>query len=186
MEISLATIITLPEEINPLISVGLLLILSYAGGHIAGLLKAPKVMGYLVTGMILSPSILGVFPKEIISEDLGIITQMALSIIAFSIGGSLKMSMLRRLGRQILWITASQALGAMILATAAISIFFIFFSCSGVFLTCFWRAYFPFALVIGAICAATAPAATLAIVHEYKAKGPLTIFFWGSWRWMMV
>jgi len=158
----------------PLFHVGLLLILSYLGGQVARVFKAPKVMGYLVMGMLLSPSVLGVLHERQVKEEFVVITYLALFIIAFSIGGSLEISKLKRLGKHILWITFTQAFGAFFLTTTALSAYFLFFHCRGDPWGCFWTVSFPPALVIGAICAATAPAATLAIVHEYRAKGPLT------------
>jgi Kef-type K+ transport system membrane component KefB len=175
----IAVFFTSPEVINPLTYVGLLLLLSYAGGRIAHFFKAPRVIGYLITGMLLSPSMTGVLNENLVWNELDVVTHIALSVIAFSIGGSLKWSQVQRLGRQIVWITLSQGLGAFLVAALVLSVFFFFFQCSGHFCDTFWSFFFPMALVIGAICAATAPAATLAIVHEYRAKGPLTSILLG-------
>jgi len=176
MELSYSNLISLLEHSHPLFHIGLLLLCGYVGGMLANLLKAPRVSGYIVTGMLLSPSILGAFHEELVKEDLVIITDMALGIIAFSIGGTLELTRLKRLGKHIFWITLVQAIAAFFLATAVIATFFPMihgseFSFRGV--------YLPLAIVIGAISAATAPAATLAIIHEYKAKGPLTTILLG-------
>jgi Kef-type K+ transport system membrane component KefB len=179
MENSSAIFSYLPNELHPLIYIGLLLLLSFAGGHIANYFRAPRVTGYLIVGILLGPSALGIFNKEVIRTDFGLITHIALGIIAFSIGGSLELSKIKRLGRQILWITFFQGFGAFILATVTLSAFLILGHCSGNALQCFWSEHFPAALVIGAICAATAPAATLAIVHEFRSKGPLTTILLG-------
>jgi Kef-type K+ transport system membrane component KefB len=164
------------EQSHPLLHVGLLLLCGYVGGKIANLMKAPRVSGYIVAGVLLSPSFVGVFHEELVKEDLVIITDMALGIIAFSIGGTLELTRLKRLGKQIFWITLIQAIAAFFLSTAVIVTFFPMihgseFSFRGV--------YLPMAIVIGAISAATAPAATLAIIHEYKAKGLLTTVLLG-------
>jgi Kef-type K+ transport system membrane component KefB len=179
MEHVLPVFFSSPDVINPLTYVGLLLLLSYAGGSIANFFKAPRVIGYLVTGMLLSPSLTGVLSENLVWKELDVVTHIALSVIAFSIGGSLKWSQVKRLGRQIVWITLSQGLGAFLVATLVLSLFFLFFQCSGHICDAFWSFFFPMALVIGAICAATAPAATLAIVHEYRAQGPLTSILLG-------
>lgn len=164
------------RQSHPLLHIGLLLLCGYAGGKIANYLKAPRVSGYIVTGMLLSPSILGVFHEELVKSELTIITDMALGIIAFSIGGVLELGRLKRLGKHIFWITPFQALFASLLTMATIAIPFWLIHGPG---TPFWNLYFPMAMIIGAISAATAPAATLAIIHEYKARGPLTTILLG-------
>ncbi len=176
MELSYHNLINLLEHFHPLFHIGLLLLCGYVGGKVANYVRAPRVSGYLVAGMLLSPSILGIFHEELVKDDLTIITDMALGIIAFSIGGTLELVRLQRLGKHIFWITLVQAIAAFFLATAVIATFFPMihgseFSFRGV--------YLPMAIVIGAISAATAPAATLAIIHEYKAKGPLTTILLG-------
>jgi len=168
------------EDPHPLVYLGLLLLCGYTGGRIANHLKAPRVSGYIVTGMLLSPSLLGVFNEQVVREELTLITDIALSVIAFSIGGVLAMRKMKRLGRQIVWITLIQALAAFALTTLVIgSIFPVLHGGSPGSSTPFTGVFLPMALVIGAISAATAPAATLAIVHEYKARGPLTTILLG-------
>jgi Kef-type K+ transport system membrane component KefB len=167
------------ETIHPLVYIGLLLLLSYAGGKVANYFKAPRVTGYLVIGMLLSPSLLGLFHESLIKEELTIVTDIALSIIAFSIGGSLSLIKLKKLGKHIFWITFTQSFGAFIFTTLMLSLFFYFIHSLGAIQSSFWTVYFPMAFVIGAISAATAPAAIMAIVHEYKAKGPFTTILLG-------
>ena len=112
MEIIYFRFLNLIENPHPLVYMGLLLLLSYAGGKLANLLKAPRVSGYLVIGMILSPSVLGLFHERLVKEELTMITDIALAIIAFSIGGGLGLAKLRKLGRHILWITPTEAFGS--------------------------------------------------------------------------
>ncbi len=176
MELSRLYLISLLEQSHPLFHIGLLLLCGYVGGKIANSLKAPRVSGYIVAGMLLSPSISGVFHEELVKEDLAIITDMALGIIAFSIGGTLELARMKRLGKHIFWITLLQAIAALVLVTAVVGTFFPLIHGSEF---SFWNVYLPMAIVIGAISAATAPAATLAIIHEYKAKGPLTTILLG-------
>jgi Kef-type K+ transport system membrane component KefB len=166
-------------DLHPLGYIGILLLCGYAGGKVASYVKAPRVSGYLVVGMLLSPSLLGVFDEQLVKEELTLVTDMALSIIAFSIGGSLAVRKLRRLEAQIVWITPLQALMASFLTTVLIASVFPLIGGQGLNSSSFMEVYFPMALVIGAISAATAPAATLAIIHEYKAKGPLTTILLG-------
>ncbi|HDH99011.1 MAG TPA: sodium:proton antiporter [Deltaproteobacteria bacterium] len=159
---------------HPILAVGLLLILGYWGGRAANAVKLPRVSGYVVVGMLLSPSFSNILSRQLVDRDLYVITEMALGIICYSIGGSLVYKRLKRLGKSILWITFSQAFGAFILTTA-------FLIPTMPFLTGLLGpeydmlgTYLPMALVIGAISTATAPAAILAIISELKARGPFT------------
>ncbi|SHJ29541.1 Kef-type K+ transport system, membrane component KefB [Malonomonas rubra DSM 5091] len=159
------------SQAHSLVFLGLLLLLSHFGGKVANYFNAPRVTGYLVIGILVSPSVLGVFHERLVKDELSLITDMALSIIAFSIGGSLGVAKLKKLGKQILWITCAEASSAFIAVTLLLLVTFGAFSAlSSSFSTLQW----PVALLIGALSAATAPAATLAIIHEYKARGPLT------------
>ncbi|MCK5505098.1 MAG: cation:proton antiporter, partial [Thermodesulfovibrionia bacterium] len=168
------------ETLHPLVYIGLLLILSHAAGKIANYFKSPRVTGYLVAGMLLSPSMLGLFHESLIKEELALITDIALAIIAFSIGGSLGLAKLRKLGKQILWITFTTAFGAFIITSVSLTAcFYLVHTFSGNQSSFWMTLYFPVALVIGAMSSATAPAAVLAIVHEYKAKGPFTSILLG-------
>jgi Kef-type K+ transport system membrane component KefB len=158
---------------DPLLQIGMLLLLGFLGGMAANRIGFPRVSGYIVTGMLLSPSVSGIFREEVIREDLSIITDIALGIIAFSIGGSLVVKQVKKLYSSILWINFTQAIGAFLATTLLISMAAPYIL-NGNANFSFWQAIFPMALIIGAISAATAPAAVLAIVHEYRAKGPLT------------
>lgn len=166
-------------QIHPLVYIGLLLLLSYTGGWIANSLKTPRVTGYLVTGMLLSPSVLGLFNERLVKVELSWITQIALSIIAFSIGGSLGLAKMKRLGKPIVWITLFQALGAFITTTSLLAVLLPIIHYSNTPSGSFWNLYLPVALIVGAISAATAPAAILAIIHEYRATGPFTTVLLG-------
>lgn len=176
MEISYQHLAAILHEAHTLVFVGLILLCGYAGGRVAGVLKAPRVSGYVVVGMLLSPSLLGILHEELVGKDFAIITDVALGIIAFSIGGALELSKIKRLGGQIFWITVTQGLGAFLMVTGAVALFFpMIVGSQSSLLT----HYIPLAIVLGAISAATAPAATLGVVHEYRASGPLTTVLLG-------
>jgi Kef-type K+ transport system membrane component KefB len=173
------TLMPFLEGLHPLMYVGLLLLFGYAGGEIANYFYLPRVTGYLVMGMLLSHSVLGLFHEQLVKEELTLITHIALAIIAFSIGGSLGLRTMKMLGKYIAWITLTQTLGAFVVVTVTLAFFFSIIFSFEFTNPLFWSYYFPVALVIGAICAATAPGAILAIVHEYKAKGPFTTILLG-------
>jgi hypothetical protein len=81
MELSYHNLISLLEHFHPLFHIALLLLCGYVGEKTANLLKAPPVSGYIVIGMLLSPSILGVFHEKLVKDAPAIITDMALAII---------------------------------------------------------------------------------------------------------
>lgn len=158
----------------PLLAVGLLLILGYWGGRAANLIKLPRVSGYLAIGILLSPSTFNILDRQLVNEDLYVVTEMALAIIAYTIGGSLIIQELKRLGGMILWVTISQAVGALLLTTVVLVHTLPFITNLRGPEYDLLGTYLPMALVIGSISVATAPGAVIAIVSELKARGPFT------------
>lgn len=164
---------------NPLLAVGLLLFVGYWGGRFANWVKLPRVSGYLLTGILLSPSLTGVFSERLINQDLHIVTEIALGLIAYTIGGSLVIESIRHLGRIILWITMTQALGAFIVTTGILIVTLPQLTRFDDPACTFANTYLPLAIVIGAISVATAPGVVLAIISELKVKGPFTSILLG-------
>jgi len=154
---------------NLILAIGIIVVVGFFGGLAVGKLKFPRITGYIIIGILLSPSLLNIIPKEAI-ENLGIITDIALGIIAYLIGGSLHWESLRRVERNIAAILPFEALGAWFLVTLVLALLGHLIIPNQTF----WHTYFPLAFIIGAVSCATAPAATMAIISEYKAKGPLT------------
>lgn len=129
-----------------------------AMGRLAKLCKLPNVTGYLVAGLILGPSLLGLIPESF-SSDITIISDAALGFIAFSIGSEFKLSYFKRVGVTPIVIAVFESLFAVLFVFAALLI-------AGYSL--------PFSIVLASIAAATAPAATIMVIKQYKAKGPVT------------
>ena len=121
-------------------------------------INLPNVTGYLIAGLIAGPYCLKFFSAGEL-DNMTVVTNAALGFIAFSIGGEFKLSALKQLGVKIFVITLFEAVGASVLVSA-------------VLLAMGYNA--PLALVLGAIASATAPAATLMVVRQYKASGPVT------------
>lgn len=121
-------------------------------------INLPNVTGYLIAGLIVGPYCLKIFNSESL-DGLTVVTEAALGFIAISIGGEFKLSSLKQLGAKIFVITLFEAVGASVLVC-------------GVLLAVGVNA--QLALVLGAIASATAPAATLMVVRQYKASGPVT------------
>lgn len=121
-------------------------------------ISLPNVTGYLIAGLIAGPYCLKLYNSENL-DALSIITNVALGFIAFSIGGEFKLSSLKQLGAKIFVITVFEAVGASVLVITTLVLL-----------------KFPLtlALILGAIASATAPAATLMVVRQYKAQGPVT------------
>jgi len=154
---------------NLILAVGIMIVLGFLGGLASEKLKFPMITGYIIIGVLLSPSLLNVIPRETVGE-LDIITDLALGIIAYLIGGSLHWEDLRKLAKNIIWIVPLESLGSWFLVTLVLA------SLGSLIMPneTFWQTYFPMAFIIGAISCATAPAATMAIISEYRAKGPFT------------
>lgn len=159
---------------NSLLTTGLLLFFGYLGGRLANKLHLPRVSGYLMVGFVFSPSIFHILDVETINHRLHFIIEITLSIIAFNIGGSLEVRSLKSVGTQIGWITMLQALGAFLVTSAPLFFalrFLPVFSFPGLSSTVI---LISTVLVIGAISAATAPGAVLAVISEVGAKGEFT------------
>lgn len=153
---------------NLIFAISLLLLIGYFGGRLARRIRLPEVTGYILMGILIGPSCLRLIPQPILEEELDPVVDIALGIIAFSIGGSLSLPQIKRFGKNITWITLMQSLGAFLLVAISVSLIaplILHFPLSTIF---------PFALVLGAIATATAPAATVAVINELKARGPLT------------
>ncbi|MGA1845238.1 MAG: cation:proton antiporter [bacterium] len=144
---------------NQVIILGLILLLGFAGGKIIQIIKMPAVTGYVLVGIMLGVSALNIIPISMI-HALRFIEVLGLSLVALIIGGDLHWKKLKALGKTVFVITVIQVIGAF----AAVSIV------TGGVLHLPWS----IAFILGAISSATAPAATVAVIHEYKARGPLT------------
>ena len=143
---------------NIYLNLAIALAFALASSKLMKLLKLPNVTGYLIAGLIVGPYVTGLIDSETIAS-LGIIPETALGFIAFSIGAEFRLSYLKKVGSAPLVIAITESLGAVIVVDVALII----------------AGYdIPFSLSLGAIAAATAPAATLMVVKQYKAKGEVT------------
>lgn len=140
--------------------------------RLAKLLKLPAVTAYLVAGILIGPYFLGAlgipglgFISMNDIKSYGLISDVALGFIAFSIGNEFRLSQLKKTGKQATVIGIFQAVFAALLVDAALI---------GLHFVIPDKLPLPSAIVLGAVASATAPAATLMVVRQYKAKGPLT------------
>lgn len=156
---------------NLALAIGIVIIAGFFGGRLAHRVKLPMITGYIIVGVLLSPSLLNVLSRTTVG-DLDVFTSIALGIIAYSIGGSLHWDSIRKLEKSIFTIGPLQAFGSMFFSVLMITLLARFFlDVPGATLV---STYLPMGLVIGAIASATAPGPILALVREYKAKGSLT------------
>ena len=158
--------------LNELLNISVAMFAGLMLTRLGNKLKLPDVTAYLVAGVLIGPCVLGAlhipglgFSSFDELEALGAISDVALGFIAFSIGNEFRLSQLRETGRQALVIGILQALvTALVVDAALLGLHFLFPQALSV----------PAAITLGAIAAATAPAATLMVVRQYKAKGKLT------------
>ena len=139
--------------------------------RVAKPLKLPSVTAYLVAGVLIGPYCLGLlgieglgFPTQEDVDSLSLISEVALGFIAFSIGSEFRVSELKHTGKQAFVIGVLQALAATFLIDIALV---------AIALVTNGKLTIAQAITLGAIGTATAPAATLMVVRQYKAKGPL-------------
>lgn len=125
---------------------------------ILGKFKFPDVTGYLIGGIIIGPSVLGLLTHDIV-KSMEILSTVALSFIAFSIGSEMDLKAIKKMGSKIITVTIFEALGAFVIVTMAMLLIF--------------KQSVAFSIAIGSIACATAPAATLMVIRQYNAKGPL-------------
>ena len=156
-----------------LLAISIALILGLLSNRLSKKLNLPNVTGYLIVGILIGPYLFsllfdgfgGVISEEMV-HSFGIMVDIALGFIAFSIGSEFKLSSIKKLGKGVIIITLFQALAALIFVDIALSIYSLI---AGNF-----QENLPVILTLGAVATATAPAATLMVIKQYKAKGPVT------------
>ena len=139
--------------------------------RLAKIVKLPAVTAYLISGVLIGPFVLGalgipgigITSKQI--EGFGLISDLALGFIAFSMGNEFRLSQLKKIGKQATVIGVLQALiTTIVVDVALIALHFAMPDTLSI----------PAAIVLASVATATAPAATLMVVKQYKAKGPVT------------
>ncbi len=154
------------------ISLALAIIGGLLLSRVAKTLNLPAVTAYLVAGLLLGPYVIGSLGVPGLGfntlhqvEGLSALSQAAMGFIAFTIGNEFRLSQLKSMGKQAIAIGIGQA----VITTALVDVVLI-----GLHLAFPHLLSLPSAIVLGAIASATAPAATLMVVKQYKADGPLT------------
>jgi len=138
--------------------IGLVALVSFYFGKLTKTIRLPLIIGYMIFGALIGPSFLGIVTSSI-QNQLSFITEIALGFIALTIGLELNLNDLRKQGSGIISIIFAESFGAFIL------VFFVVWLVTGNIIL---------ALIFGSIAPASAPAGTVAVIKEYRAKGPLT------------
>ncbi|MBI9065225.1 MAG: cation:proton antiporter, partial [Marinilabiliaceae bacterium] len=155
---------------NDFLELGFLLVVGYMAGWLCHKIRLPKIIGYIAAGIVFSPHTIPLIDYDFVIYTEPLI-ELSIAFIAFEVGGALKWSRIKKHEKEIVYIT---------LLASFVPFIFIF---SGILLLgLLVPAQLPFSIVIllllamqlGALASSTAPAATLAIMHEYKAKGKVT------------
>jgi len=156
---------------SPVLLVGITILAGFLGGELARRLGLPKVTGFILAGVLLNPTLTGFIPEDF-TEHTDLVTNIALSFITFSVGGTLLWKRIRGLGKGIVYITLFEAEFAFLVTfvgVLAVAPLLITTGGAG------WATTFiPIALLMGCLASPTDPSATLAVVHQYNSKGIVT------------
>jgi len=155
-----------------LLSLSIALFAGLMLSRLAKLAQLPAVTAYLVAGILIGPFLLGAlgidglgFTNMAQVKQFSLLSDLALGFIAFSIGNEFRLSQLKQIGKQATVIGIFQACFATLIVDAALI---------GLHFAIPEALPLPSAIILGAVASATAPAATLMVVRQYKAKGPVT------------
>jgi len=150
--------------VNTLLSAGLILLLGFIGARLLKYIRLPSVTAFLIVGILIGPHILNIVTEEIFTAS-DFFSNLVLGVIAFSLGENFRLEEIKKGMKQVMWISFIAAFGTWVLVSAALLIYFVIVKVP----------IYP-AIVLGAAASATAPAATVLIIREYRASGLLTEF----------
>ena len=146
-------------DVGTLLKISIAIIAGLVGGRLARLCKLPNVTGYIIAGLLIGPSFFNIITAQE-SVSYGIVSELALAIIAFTIGSEFVLKELKKVGKAVVIITILEAVGAVFVVFSVM--YYIF------------KQSFVFSIIIASMSAATAPAGTMMVINQYRAKGPLT------------
>ena len=155
-----------PSHLPILLAIGLAVVFGTIGAKLFQRLRIPQVVGYIAIGFVAGRSVLDILDEQTV-QDLQPFTFFALGVIGFMVGGELRLESFRRYGRSFLTILLSEGLMAFVFVGIVTSL-------GAWALTGNPRMSVALGIVLGAISSATAPAATVDVLWEYKTRGRLT------------
>ncbi|UCC94364.1 MAG: cation:proton antiporter [Candidatus Omnitrophota bacterium] len=144
---------------NPIFSLGVVFILSFFSARLTRKFRIPTITAYVALGILLSPDVFNLVSAKLFSAS-EFFSKVVLGIIAFSLGESFSLGTLRRVGKAVIGISISDSLFPWLLVVLATWLIF--------------QQPFYIAFVLGAIAAATAPAAVVMVIQEYRSRGEFT------------
>lgn len=162
-----------------LVKISIVLLIGFIGSLIARKVKLPNVSGYLVLGLLLGPSLAIFFEgyEGIITHSdqsqLKFIGEIALAFIAFSIGSEFAIKSIKKMGKNVMLITLFEVIGAVVIVFIAMMLVPKPAEIESTY-AIFGNRNVAFSLILASMSAATAPAATLMVIRQYRAYGPVT------------
>ncbi len=138
--------------------IGFVIIFGYYFGKNMKYLKLPAIIGYMLLGALLGPSFLHIFDDKLL-DRLNFIPDLALGFVALSIGMELKLSTMKKLGKSIIYIILMESFGAFIVVGIAVYLL---------------TNDMALSIIFASVAPASAPAGTVAVIKEYRARGSLT------------
>ena len=154
------------QHLNVILVVGIAVFGGTIGAHLFQKLRIPQVVGYIIIGLIIGESFLNLIGRDTV-ENLHSFSLFALGIIAFMIGGELRLDVFKKYGKQFFFILCSEGIAAFLLVGLGTYLVAWHFTNN-------LQTSIALGLVLGSIASATAPAATVTVLWEYKTRGPLT------------
>jgi Kef-type K+ transport system membrane component KefB len=148
--------------VNTLLSAGLILLLGFIGARLLKYARLPSVTAFLLVGILIGPHVLD-FVTEGIFAASDFFSSLVLGVIAFSLGENFRLEEIKKGMKQVMWISLMAALATWLLVSGAIISYLIIVG----------QPMYP-AIVLGAAASATAPAATVLVIREYRASGFFT------------
>ena len=150
------------HQLNSIFGLAVIIITGYFGAKLLRKIHFPAVTAYLLIGILIGPRLLDLVPLKIISFS-DFISNFVLGVIAFSLSANFTLKDMKAAGKPVVWISVLEASFAWIIVTIVMVIYFLL---NGM-------AIHP-SFVLGAAAAATAPAATVMVIREYRARGTVT------------
>jgi len=148
--------------VNTLLSAGLILLLGFIGARLLKYARLPSVTAFLLVGILIGPHVLNLVTEGIFAAS-DFFSSLVLGVIAFSLGENFRLEEIKKGMKQVMWISLTAALVTWLLVSGAIISYLIIVG----------QPMYP-AIVLGAAASATAPAATVLVIREYRASGFFT------------
>ena len=147
-----------PTTLPPLLVAGLIILCGVYSGRLAGRLHMPAPIGYMLVGVVFGPTLIGLITRSI-QVDFEFIQEIGLGFVALAIGLELNRRAVQGNATRIVIITVAQAVATFLIVLLGVTLL---------------TGSLPLGLLFGAIGTATAPAGTVAVIREFRARGPMT------------